>query len=140
MLPYLENLNMKWPLYSFIALLLLTKRFLILWKTLAVMEKFLFDNSILRFQHCFFFCYIKFFWLIASGVLIFQWKVLISPGIHVTSICLLKGIIISVIWLEKSILWAFKNKNYFLHSCSVFLNFKLFIQSIMMRHTSVENP
>ena len=96
-----------------------------------------FDTSISTLS---FFCYIKFFWLIASGVLIFQWKVLISPGIHVTSICLLKGIIISVIWLEKSILWAFKNKNYFLHSCSVFLNFKLFIQSIMMRHTSVENP
>ena len=83
-------------------------------------------------------CYIKCFWLIALGVLIFKWKVLFSPGIHVTSIYLLIGIVISVIWRDKSILWACKNKDYFLHSCSIFLNFKLFIQSIILEHTSVE--
>ena len=85
------------------------------------------------------FCYIKCFWLIAAGVLILLYKVILSPGIHVTSIYLLIGIVISVIWQEKSILWTCKNKDYFLHSCTMFLNFKLFNQSIILRHPSVEN-
>ena len=83
--------------------------------------------------------YIKCFWLIAPRVLTIYWKMLFLPGIHVTSIYLLTGIVISVIWRDKSILWACKNKDYFLHSCSIFLYFKLFIQSIILRHTSVEN-
>ena len=78
------------------------------------------------------FCYIKCFWLIAAGVLILLYKVILSPGIHVTSIYLLIGIVISVIWQEK-------NKEYFLHSCTMFLNFKLFNQPIILRHPSVEN-
>ena len=85
------------------------------------------------------FCYIKSFWLIARGVLIFQWKVLFSPEIHVTSIYLLIEIVISVIWEEKSILWAYKNKDYLLHWCFIFSNFKFFIQSIILRHTFVKN-
>ena len=36
-------------------------------------------------------------------------------------------------------MWPCKNKYYFLQSCSIFLNFKLLIQSIILRHTSVEN-
>ena len=49
-----------------------------------------------------------------------------SSGIHVTSIHLWIGIVASVIPREKSILWACKNKGYFL-------------QSIILTHTSVGN-
>ena len=49
-----------------------------------------------------------------------------SSGIHVTSIHLWIGIVASVIPREKSILWACKNKGYFL-------------QYIILRHTSVGN-
>ena len=64
---------------------------------------------------------------------------LVSPGIHVTSIYFLIQIVISVILREKSILWPSNNSDYFLHSCSMFLNVKWFIQSIILRHISVEN-
>ena len=64
---------------------------------------------------------------------------LFSLGIHVKSIYLSIRIVISVILRDKSILWAYKNNDYFLHSCSIFLNFRLFIQSIILRHTSVEH-
>ena len=45
----------------------------------------------------------------------------------------------STIWWDKRIFWACQNKDYFLNSCSIFLNFKSFIQFIILRHTSVEN-
>ena len=125
--PYQENLSLKWPLYSFLAVFI-NKALFNFMKHLSNYGKVpfgQFHTSISTFLIVF--CYTKCFWLIARGVLIFQFKVLFSPGIHVASIYLLIGIVISVIWREKRILWACKNKDYFLHSCSIFLNFKLFI-------------
>ena len=36
-------------------------------------------------------------------------------------------------------MWACKNQDHFLHSCSIVLSFTLFIQSIILRHTYAEN-
>ena len=118
---------------------LLTKRYSVLWNTLVITEKFLLGNLILRFQYFSFFLLYKVFLTNCS----WSAHILMKSALLTRNPCN-KYLFVdrnsySLIWRDKSIMWACKNKDYFLHWCSIFLNFKLFIQSIMLRHTSVEN-